>query len=167
MTLVTTPPARERLHKIVKISKASPNPQLLVTQPKLGYRPIDRLTRNQIIALSEVNFVAADASFSNDRYLITFKLRNQFSHYFVLLNGLLEFSRPKSFKVSKNRTDKTFRLEFSDDETDVFVSYLETILEWLIKEINFRQALTALITFEKKMKEEQAILNSRLQYSLV
>src|SRR5688572_4044286 len=54
--------------------------------------------------------IAANKIFLTDRVIIKFELSDEYREHFVLLRGLLEFSRPKEITISVQRADKTFEL---------------------------------------------------------
>lgn len=170
MTLVTTLPIGERLNFNLadffkKSNSETPAPDSL-SEKRIENELTVRINSAGIVKIDALNKIPADRIFLAGRYIITLRLTDQYAKYFVLLRGLLEFSRPKSIKVSSDMTQKTFNVEISEAQFAHFVSYIETIQGWLIKEIKFKEALKALITFEKKVKQEQAILYSNVQASL-
>jgi hypothetical protein len=163
MTLVTTPSIRERLNnnfvnffKVATWRDEASSPQRLTPA-------IERLVKNEILAIKSLSVSKADAIFIVDRYDITFTLSNKFAEHFVLLRGLLEFSRPKTIRIISNRTDNTFHVLLSEEDDDHFVAHLEKILSWLVREINFKKSLKAMVNFEKKVKREQEILYANLR----
>jgi hypothetical protein len=166
MTLVTTPSIKERLnYNFVNLFKTSRKLVKAVDLPQQPNPAIDRLLKNEIISIRSLTTSPADGIFLVDRYAITFRLSDKFADHFVLLRGLLEFSRPKTLEITPNATNKTFHVEFSETQADHFVTHLDTVLGWLIKEIKFKESLRALITFEKKVKREQAILYANMRQS--
>jgi hypothetical protein len=166
MTLVATPSIKERLnYNFVNLFKTSRKLVKAVDLPRKPNPAIDRLIKNEIIFISSLTTSPADGIFLLDRYAITFRLSDKFSNHFVLLRGLLEFSRPKTIVITPNATDKTFHIALSETQADHFVAHLDTILGWLIKEIKFKESLRALITFEKKVKREQAIFYANMRKS--
>lgn len=166
MTLVTTPSIKESLnYNFVNLFKTSRKLVKAVDLPQKANTAIDNLIKNEIISVKTLTTSSADEIFLLDRYAITFKLSDKFANHFVLLRGLLEFSRPKTIEITTNATDKTFHVELSETQADHFVTHLDTILGWLIKEIKFKESLRALITFEKKVKREQAILYANMRRS--
>ena len=166
MTLVTTPSIKERLnYNFVNLFKNSRKLVEAVDLPQKPNPAIDRLIKNEIISIKSLTTSPADGIFLLDRYAITFRLSDKFANHFVLLRGLLEFSRPKTIEITPNAIDKTFYVELSKTQADHFVTHLDTILGWLIKEIKFKESLKALITFEKKVKREQAILYANMRQS--
>ena len=164
MTLVTTPPIRERLNNnFVNLFKVSARRHDDGSSSQKLTPAIERLVKNELLAIKSLSVAKADAIFLLDRYDITFTLSNKFSGHFVLLRGLLEFSRPKSIRITSSSIDKSFHVEFSENDADRIVTYLETILKWLVKEINFKVSLRTIINFQEKMKREQSILYANLK----
>lgn len=165
MTLVTTPSIWERLnYNFVNLFKSSSRREHAIPSQKL-HATIQRLINHDLLSVRNLSVAKADAIFLFDRYNITFTLSNKFAGHFVLLRGLLEFSRPRTIKISANASDKTFHVELSENEADYFVSYVETILKSLLKEIKFKESLRALINFEQKVKREQVLLYANLKLS--
>ena len=165
MTLVTTPSIRERLnYNFVNLFKLSGRRDLAIQSRQLN-SAIDRLVKHQLLSIKSFSVAEADAIFLVDRYNLTFTLSNKFAEHFVLLRGLLEFSRPKTIRIVSSPIDKSFHVEFSENEADHLVTHMETILTWLVKEIKFKESLSALINFEEKMKREQARLYANLKLS--
>jgi hypothetical protein len=163
MTLVTTPSIRERLNNnFVNLFKAPSRTDEANSFQKLP-PVIERLVKNELLAIKSISVSKADAIFLVNRYEITFSLSNKFAEHFVLLRGLIEFSKPKTIRITASRTDNTFHLSFSEGEADHFVAHLEKILDWLVREIRFKKSLKALVTFEKKVKREQEILYANLK----
>lgn len=166
MTLVTTPSIKERLnYNFVNLFKTSRKLVRAIDLPQKRNSSIDRLIKNEIISIKSLTTVPADGIFLLDRYAITFRLTDKFANHFVLLRGLLEFSRPKTIKITSNAIDKTFHVELSETQANHFVNYLDMKLGWLMKEIKFKESLRALIIFEKKVKREQAILYANMKIS--
>lgn len=165
MTLVTTPSIRERLnYNFVNLFKSSSRRELAIPSQKLN-AAIQRLIKHDLLSVKALSVAKADAIFLFDRYDLTFTLTNKYAGYFVLLRGLLEFSRPRTIRINHSTGDKSFRIEFSEKEADHIVSYIETMLNSLLKEIKFKESLRALINFEQKVKREQALLYTNLKLS--
>jgi hypothetical protein len=164
MTLVTTPSIRERLnHDLINIYRTS---RSTVYFSKKENDAIDRLTKNKILTVSSIKFTPAGGILFTDHYAISFSLTDKLASHFVLLRGLLEFSRPKTMKVTADSTDKTFYTEFTESQVDDVVTYIETIAGWLVKEIRFKEALRSLIIFEKSVKRTYAELYAEMQGSI-
>ncbi len=165
MTLVTTPSIRERLnYNFVNLFKLSGRTDLPIQGQQLN-SAVDRLVKHELLSIKSLSVAKADAIFLVDRYDITFTLSNKFAEHFVLLRGLLEFSRPKTIRIISSPIDKSFHVEFSENEADHLVIHMETVLNWLVKEIKFKESLRTLINFEEKMKREQARLYANLKLS--
>lgn len=164
MTLVATPSIKEKLNNnSFNLFKAPGKPTAVIALK--SNTVIDRLNKNEIIYIKSFTAAPADGLFLHARYAITFSLKDKFATHFVLLRGLLEFSRPKTIKIMPNTISKNFYIELSENQVEHFVTYLETIVAWLMKEIKFKEALRALITFEKEVKHKQATLYANLRAS--
>ena len=110
--------------------------------------------------------ITANKIFPTDRVLIKFELSNDYRDHFILLRGLLEFSRPKEIAISAHNSEKTFELHIRIDQAAAVRSYLEIILKLFINEINFKKALKSVLQFEHTMKQQQTKLYSNLKASL-
>jgi hypothetical protein len=170
MTLVTTLPARERLNNnlvtFFKQSLKDVQSSDTLLRRILKDDNLILIPENKVISVVALQVVPADRIIRRKRYFITFKLNDHFAKHFVLLSGILEFSRPKDIKVSRHKIARIFEVELSEMQAGRFSSYMQTILTWLIKEIKFKESLKDLIAFEKKVKQEQAILYSSVIDSL-
>jgi hypothetical protein len=167
MTLVTTPSIMERLnHDFIDVFRTLHSTRGTVYFSMKKNDAIDRLGKNKIITVSSIKYTPADGILLIDRYAVSFTLADKLASHFVLLRGLLEFSRPNTIKIIATPTDKTFYTEFTESQADDVVTYIETIAEWLVKEIKFKKALRALIIFEKRVKREHAILYAKMQGSI-
>ena len=165
MTLVTIPSIRERLnYNFVSLFKVSSKTDLVNSPRKLN-SAIGRLVTHDLLSIKSLSVAKADGIFPVDRYNITFALSNKFADHFVLLRGLLEFGRPRTIKIIPSARDRNFYVEFSGNDAGHFVTHLEAILNSLVKEIKFKESLRALITFEEKVKREQAVLYANLKLS--
>ena len=118
--------------------------------------------------LQPVRFSAdpVNRNLPTDSTIIKFELSNDYREYFVLLRGLLEFSRPKEIMISVNSSEKTFEVYVSASQHEAVIAYLEIILEFFLKEINFKKLLKSVLQFEHTLKQRQAVLYSSLKASL-
>jgi hypothetical protein len=119
-----------------------------------------RLNNTEVLMVAAVSVIPAAALFVSNKYRVTLKLSPAFSKHFVLLRGLFEFSQPKAVVMSSFPKDQIFEVEILETQIDHVLSYIETIVTWLRREIKFKDALTAIVRFEKRVKEEQAKLYS-------
>jgi hypothetical protein len=121
-----------------------------------------RLNNTEVLTVAAVSVIPTAALFVSNKYKVTLKLSPAFSKHFVLLRGLFEFSQPKTVVMSSSTKDQIFEVEMLETQIDHVLSYIETILTWLRREIKFKEALATIIRFEKRVKEEQASLYSKL-----
>ena len=162
MTLISTLPSRDGLtNNFVQFLKSNNN---IVSgrgskeEKKVKHHLTERLERFGVLAVADVQIIPADRIFLSDRYAIKLNLADEHANNFVLLRGMFEFSRPKAISFVGNAKDRTFQIEISESQRDYLISYLETILGWFIKEIQFKKTLSAIIKFEENVKRQQAIL---------
>lgn len=102
------------------------------------------------------------AFYYKDRARLRFNVSDEFSKYFVLIKGLIEFSRPSQLKF-------TFTPDQKQIETDLDVIQFEelnklflVVYRELLKEIRFKTALKNAIEFEQRYKREGAKVYSGL-----
>jgi hypothetical protein len=173
MTLATTRPERERqnynfLAVFNNAKKSSTEVEVapeIIQENTVENRLASILAHSQTLSIVSFKVIPAGKLFVSNKYLITVKLTEQFATNFVVLRGLLEFSRPKNITMSSRTKDQTFEIELLETHADHFLTYIQTILGWLINEIKFKQALKAIIKFENRVKQEQAILYSNMRSS--
>lgn len=146
---------RYRNENTTTIIKESKNPS---EHPLLNW-----FENSKILAVIDVDTLSAGKILGVGHVIIRFKLSNFYHDRFILLRGLLEFSRPKAISISSNTSDKTFELRVSDDQVDVVKKYLDTILSLLIKEIKFKASLNAVLKFEQSFKAQQSKLYEELR----
>src|SRR5688572_7296272 len=171
MTLATTRPEQERqnynflavFNNAKKSSAAVEVAPDIIRENTVQNRLANILAHSQALSIVSFKVIPAGKLFVSNKYLITVKLTEQFASNFVLLRGLLEFSRPKDIIISSQAKDQTFEIEVLETQANYLLSYIETIIGWLIKEIKFKSALKAIISFENRVKQEQAILYSSMR----
>ena len=130
-------------------------------------RLLTRLNKTQVLSVIASKVVPAGALFVSNKYIVRVKLLPEFSKSFVLFRGLLEFSRPKSVTIVSYSKDEIFEIEILETQIEYILSYIETMVGWLIREIRFKEALGAIIRFEKRVKQEQASLYSKMQAAVL
>lgn len=162
MTLISTLPSRDGVtNNFVRFLKLNNNFVPLqgnTEEKKVKTELSERLHAFRILTVADFKIIPADKILQSKRYEIKLKLTAEYSNSFVLLRGLLEFSRPKAIRLVANTNERTFQFEISESQRDYFNSYLETIVGWLIKEIKFKETLRVIINFEEKVRKQQAVL---------
>jgi hypothetical protein len=146
--------------------------QLSTTKSELIHSDIniDRL----INWLSKVNYItgiqysviAAGQLYLKDRLIVKFTLKESYAPNFVLLRGLFEFGKPSGIIISANKTDKTFTLDVLSTEIENSLQYLETIFNWLAKEIKFKETLKEVILLKKEIRRKEALAYENLRSAL-
>ena len=101
-----------------------------------------------------------------DESIVTFTLRDAYKNSFILLRGLLEFSRPKGIQISSNFTDRTFQVRIPAGQAGTVTQHLHTISGWLLREIRFKTSLKAIMGFENRVRQIQANLYRELSIAL-
>jgi hypothetical protein len=173
MTLATTRPEQERqnynfLAVFNNTKKSSTEIEIapdIIQENTVENRLGNILSDSQALSVLSFKVIPAGKLFVSNKYLIRVKLTEQFATNFVLLRGLLEFSRPKNITISSRAKEQTFEIEVLETQVDHLLTYVQTILGWLIKEIKFKESLKAIIKFENRVKQEQAILYSNMRSS--
>ena len=122
--------------------------------------------RSNIIKPVTFKAIPAGEIFGADQVIVKFSLRDLYQDQFVLLRGLLEFSRPKEISISSNNSEKTFQLHIGKDKVSAITAYMERILDLLVKEIRFKESLKAVIRFEQATRLEQSRLYRELQTTI-
>lgn len=121
------------------------------------------LKDSPIFLVDHIRTIRAEVSDQPDLLDIRFRLSDRGQKNFVLLRGLLEFSRPKGINISSDIHDRSFKLLLTEDQAPAVTSYLQAISERFHKEIEFKASLKKILHFENAMKIEQAKLYQSLQ----
>lgn len=108
----------------------------------------------------------AGNTFFPDQLLLKFRLREEYQHNFVLLRGLLEFSRPKKIVITANNSERTFEMWLTNDQAPDIIHYLEAIITRLLSEIKFKASLKMIIKYEERVRREQENLYKALGASM-
>ncbi len=139
-----------------------------LTSPKTDFQnPVaDWFEKSSFLVPVEFQTIRAGEIFKADRLIVKFKLSDTYRDQFVLLRGLLSFSRPKEISISANNFQKTFELHLGKDQAEAVTTYLDKILDLLTKEIKFKKSLKAVLRFEQSIKLEQAKLYKALGTSV-
>ena len=117
----------------------------------------DWFVKSAYLSLLEVQVFSADPGL----FRVSFKLNAPFAGSFILLRGLLEFSRPKSISISANAASNSFELT-SRVGVAFMIEYLDVIVGMLAREIRFKSHLKSILRFERSVKEMQAELYKEL-----
>jgi hypothetical protein len=119
--------------------------------------------KSKYLTVVNTKFLSAGNIFQVNHVIVRFKLSSAYHDRFILLRGLLEFSRPKNISISTNTAEKTFELRVSDDQVQFIRTYLDTILSLLVKEIKFKASLNSVLKFEQSFKSQQSKLYEELR----
>lgn len=151
----------------LKNNSSQQNRSVLVRPQGGAEDPLFRWLKNSnLLKPVKSTTIAANKIFLTDRVIIKFELSNDYRKHFVLLRGLLEFSRPKGIVISAHSSEKIFELHIGNNQAAAVISYLDIILKSFIKEINFKKSLKSVLRFEQTMKLQQAKLYNNLKASI-
>jgi hypothetical protein len=140
--------------------------ELLSSKTKKENILLDWLQKSDVFMPVEFKTIQAGEIFQTDLLIVKFTLSDRYSDHFVLLRGLLEFSRPIKISISSNRSEKTFQLHIAEDKAEIVLSYLDTIQGLFINELKFKKSLKAVLRFEREVRHEQAKLYEELRASV-
>lgn len=122
--------------------------------------------RSSFLIPVEFRTITAGEIFQTDRVIVKFKLASADRDNFILLRGLLEFSRPKHLYVSSDNSEKIFEFNVGRNEAEAMTVYLNKILDLFVKELNFKRTLKAVLSFEQDVRAEQSRLYKELRASI-
>ncbi|HEY8933585.1 MAG TPA: hypothetical protein VIM65_00120 [Cyclobacteriaceae bacterium] len=119
---------------------------------------------NQSALISKLNYHISPAKENKqNNVVLKFQLADDLAANFILLKGLFEFGNASAFAISADRTTQTFELEIKSTDSEHVINVLETIFNWLVKEINFKSKLKEVIRWEQRIREEQNLAYSGLK----
>jgi hypothetical protein len=124
------------------------------------------LQKSDVFTPLEFKTIQAGEIFQTDLLIVKFALSDRYCDHFVLLRGLLEFSRPIRISISSNTSEESFQLHTTDDKAEIMISYLDAIQRLFINEIKFKKSLKAVLNFERAIKHEQSKLYEELRASV-
>jgi hypothetical protein len=125
------------------------------------------LTQSRVV--SNLNYkLEAPRAFGEKKYqvILNFSLAEKYAGHFILLKGLFEFHNSKAVNVTADKAARTFSVDVVENTAADVVSHVETILNLLIKEINFKTILRGIIRLEERIKREQALAYETLRASV-
>ncbi|MBT1703920.1 hypothetical protein [Chryseosolibacter indicus] len=96
------------------------------------------------------------------RTRLSLTLKDEFINHFVMVKGLLEFSRSKDYQFSYNVAERSFLVDFDESLEDGLKELLTFVSARLSEEIRFKKALTQIREIEARHKEELAALYKAL-----
>ena len=91
-----------------------------------------------------------------NRAQLSFTITREFLPYFILIKGLIEFSRSRDLRFSFNTDTKIFDVDLEINQLGDLSSLLMLVHGLLLKEIGFKRALKKAIQFEERYKLESA-----------
>jgi hypothetical protein len=122
--------------------------------------------RSNVIRSVTFKAIPAGEIFQADQVIVKFRLEDLYQDQFVLLRGLLEFSRPKEISISSNKGEKSFQFQIGRDKVLAISTYLDKIIDLFVKEIRFKESLKAVIRFEQATRVEQTRLYRELRTTI-
>lgn len=96
------------------------------------------------------------AFYYKDRARLRFNVTDEFSKHFVLIKGLLEFSRPSQLKFTFTQDQKQIETDLGVTQFEELNNLFLIVYRELLKEIRFKAALKKAIEFEQRYKREGA-----------
>jgi hypothetical protein len=153
------------LNIFIRSKTTSDNIDALAPKATVVNPILDWFDKSGILKPVAFKNIPAGKIFQSDRAIVKFKLSGIYKDHFVLLRGLLEFSRPTWISFSYNNAERTFELFVGIDQAKAVTEHLDLILKLLIKEIKFKKSLKAILRFEESVRVEQSRLYRELQTS--
>ncbi|MBA4053463.1 MAG: hypothetical protein C0490_02005 [Marivirga sp.] len=95
------------------------------------------------------------AFYYNDRARLQFNLTDVFSTHFVLVKGLIEFSRPSTLKFKFTPDQKAIETDVPVNQFEELANLFLIVYKELHKEIRFKAALKRAIQFEQRYNQER------------
>lgn len=96
------------------------------------------------------------AFYYNERARLQFIVTDTFSTYFILIKGLIEFSRPNTLKFNFTSDQKIIETDLSINQFEELANLFHSVHKELHKEIRFKAALKRAIQFEQRYNQERA-----------
>ena len=91
-----------------------------------------------------------------ERARLHFAVADEFSKHFILIKGLIEFSRSSSLKFSFIADQKRIEINLEVNQFEELNQLFLTVHTEMLKEIRFKAALKKAIEFEQRYKQEAA-----------
>lgn len=101
-------------------------------------------------------FTPPVASYYNNRARLRFGIATEYSAYFILIKGLIEFSRSGHLRFVFNTDKKLFEIDLQINQFPDLSNLLTTVYGQTLKEIRFKAALKKAIQFEQRYRLESA-----------
>jgi hypothetical protein len=96
------------------------------------------------------------AFYYNDRARLQFNVTDEFFTQFILIKGLIEFSRPNTLKFKFTLDQKAIETDLPVNQFGELANLFLNIDKELNKEIRFKAALKRAIQFEQRYNQERA-----------
>jgi hypothetical protein len=108
-------------------------------------------------------FIQTSQQFSyNDRIRVIFNISDEWKQHFILIKGLIEFSRGQNFSFTYDKTTGSLQTDFHVENANLLENFLKGIEAWLVKEVTFRKALKDVLAFEEHYKKRSALVYSAI-----
>jgi hypothetical protein len=151
---------------ILQLSNFSNLMTLAVQKPLTGNTNI--LSLNSTIEHGQFNldlpsFIQASQQLSyNNRIRIILHVSDEIKQHFILVKGLIEFSRGQNFSFTYDKEAGSLQTDFNVQNAALLENFLKGIEAWLRKEIAFKKALKEVISFEEQYKRKSALVYSTI-----
>ena len=96
-----------------------------------------------------------NAFYYKERARLQFNVTNEFVSHFILIRGLIEFTRAKHLKFTFAPDIKRMEIDLEVGQFDELSQLFRTVYSELKKEIRFKIALKKAIEFDEQYKRER------------
>jgi hypothetical protein len=110
--------------------------------------------------IENILFNKVTSLYYKKRVRLSFSLSDDFKKHFVMIRGLIEFHRSKSFSFHYDIKQKAFEADIDVAQLNHLQSFFNRISSWLKEEIRFKEALKIVLEFEHRYKIERASVYS-------
>ena len=114
-------------------------------------------------AIENILFDKVTALYYKKRVRLSFSLSEEFKKHFVMIRGLIEFHRSKSFSFHYDGKQKAFETDVDETQLKHLQSFFNKVSSWLKEEIRFKKALKIVLEFEHRYKIEKASVYTLLR----
>ena len=124
---------------------------------------LNKTNERKPLNLDLPSFIRTSQQFSyNHRIRIILYVSDEVKQHFILIKGLIEFSRGQNFSFAYNKEAGSLQTDFHEENAALLESFLRGIEAWLVKEIAFGKALKEVISFEEQYKKKRSLIYSSI-----
>lgn len=98
-----------------------------------------------------------------DRISLTYRVKQTYRANFILIKGFLEFHRLRNVALQYDRGNGLIECHLFAEQLPTLRKLITQIESWVKSEIQFKQALKAVIDFEKKYQTEMTTVYGMLR----